>query len=103
MAGGVDRREHDAAAQVGAVEVDGGGEQRRAGAQRERGRTARQRGALPEELQLDPANAEVAVAQERQRVVLLQGAASIGAGRGPEWHDVEAERPEQSSKRGRGG
>src|SRR3546814_5436290 len=71
---------------------------RRSSDLRERGRTARQRGALPEELDLDPATAEVAVAQERQRVVLLEGAARSGAGRGPEGHDVEAERSAQAGE-----
>src|SRR3546814_2440177 len=71
---------------------------RRSSDLRERGRTARQRGALTEELDLDAATAEVAVAQERQRVVLLEGAARRGAGRGPEGHDVEAEGSAQTGE-----
>ena len=65
--------QHDAAAEVGPVEVDRGGEERRAGAQGEGGRTAGQRRALAEELDLGTGAGEVAVAEQREGVVGLEG------------------------------
>ena len=77
-----------------ALEVDGGGQERRAGAQGERGRAARERGALAEELDLDAVAGEVAVAEQAEDVVVLEGPHALGwPADGPERHDLDAELP----------
>ena len=68
----VERRAHDAEMPVGAIgEVHRGRQQRRAGADRQRRRAGRQRGVLAEELDLDAAALDVAVAQQAHDVVAL--------------------------------
>ena len=83
-----ERRAHEAEV-AGAVEVDGGRQERRAGAEGEGGRTAGQRGPLAEELDLHPVAGQVAVAEQAEDVVVLEGAHALGAGRRPERDDVD--------------
>ena len=64
----VERRPHDAEVAAVAVEEHRRREQRRTRAQRERRRPGGQRRALTEELDLDAAAADVAVAQEAERL-----------------------------------
>ena len=72
-----ERRADDAEVAVDlAGEVHGDGQDRRAGAQAERRRAGGQRGALAEELDLDAAAADVAVAQQAHDLVVARAPAA---------------------------
>ena len=73
-------------------EVHAGRHERRTGAERERGRTARHRGALAEELDRDPVTGEVAVAEQADDPVRLQRPQHRGTRVGAEGHDLHADR-----------
>ena len=74
---------------VATLVVDGNGQDGRAGADGERGRSRRQRRALSEELDLDAAAADVAVADQRHQLVGVQRPQDSRAGARSERHDRE--------------